>query len=56
MPFSPDLSHFSFLGKGSSKKTEKYFEKACLTLLLFWPLTYPPSTGVSDFFVLAAPC
>jgi hypothetical protein len=37
------------------KKHGKKIDKINLTLVLFWPLTHPPTTGLTDFF-LAAPC
>jgi hypothetical protein len=54
------LSRFwAFLDKGSVKKhhfKKKYREKN-LTLVLFWPLTHPPTHhGGHRLFVLAAPC
>jgi hypothetical protein len=36
------------------KHTKQNIEKN-LTLVLFWPLTHPPTTGVTDLF-LPAPC
>jgi hypothetical protein len=49
------LSRFrAFLGEGSSKTRYKNIKKN-LTLVLFWPLTHPPTTGVTGFFFLAAP-
>jgi hypothetical protein len=57
------LSRFRvFLSDGSSKTLQKTFckkkhiEKINLTLVLFRTLTHPPTTGVTDFFFLAAPC
>jgi hypothetical protein len=50
------LSRFwAFLGEGSSKTRQKNIKKINLTLVLFWPLTHLPTTGVTDFFLLAAP-
>jgi hypothetical protein len=47
------LSRFwAFLGEGSSKTRLKKSRKK--NLVLFWPLTHPPTTGVTDFFLLAA--
>jgi hypothetical protein len=44
------LSRFgAFLGDGSSKTLQTISRKK-LTLVLFWPLTHPPTTGVTDFF------
>jgi hypothetical protein len=44
------LSRFwAFPGEGSSK-TPLNKSKNNLTLVLFWPLTHPPTTGVADFF------
>jgi hypothetical protein len=37
---------WAFLGGGSSK-TPFFF---LMTLVLFWPLTHPPTTGVTDLF------
>jgi hypothetical protein len=31
--------------------TIKNIKKTNLTLVLFWPLTHPPTTGVTDFFI-----
>jgi hypothetical protein len=45
------LSRFgAFLGEGSSKTKFKKTEIINLTLVLFWPLTHPPTTGVPGFF------
>jgi hypothetical protein len=42
--------------QGDSKNTIKKKKiKKNLTLVLFWPLTHPPTTGVTDLF-WAAPC
>jgi hypothetical protein len=43
-------SFWAFLGEGSKEIPPKN-----LTLVLFWPLTHPPTTGVTDYF-WAAPC
>jgi hypothetical protein len=32
------------------KHDKKISKKINLTLVLFWPLTHPPTTGVTDFF------
>jgi predicted membrane metal-binding protein len=37
------------LGKGSSKTPQNIFQNIDLTLLLFWHLIHPSTTGVSDF-------
>jgi hypothetical protein len=42
--------------RGVQKHDKKISKKINLTLVLFWPLTHPPTTGVTDFFLLAAPC
>jgi hypothetical protein len=48
------LSRFwAFLGKGSSKIPFKKMPKTNLTLVLFWPLTHPPTTGVTDLLLPA---
>jgi hypothetical protein len=39
---------FSARGEGGSKTRQK-ISKKYLTLVLFWPLTHPPTTGVTDF-------
>jgi hypothetical protein len=46
------LSRFwVFLAEESSKTLQKkYRKKINLTLVLFWPLTHPPTTGVADLF------
>jgi hypothetical protein len=50
------LSRFwAFLGEGSSKALSKKYPQKNLTLILFWPLTHPPTTGSPTFF-LPAPC
>jgi hypothetical protein len=42
---------WAFLGEGSSKKKHtKTSGKINPTLVLFWPLTHPPTTGVTEFF------
>jgi hypothetical protein len=47
------LSRFwAFVGEGSSKTRLKKYHKKNLTLVLFWPLTNPPTTGVTDFVLL----
>jgi hypothetical protein len=33
------------------QKHDKKSQKINLTLVLFWPLTHPPTTGVTDFFL-----
>jgi hypothetical protein len=38
-----------FSVRGVQKHNKKNREKN-LTLVLFWPLTHPPTTGVTDFF------
>jgi hypothetical protein len=42
--------------RGVQKHDKKNTQKLNLTLVLFWPLTHPPTTGVTDLFVLAVPC
>jgi hypothetical protein len=50
------LSRFwAFLAEGSSKTPLKNIPKINLTQVLFWPLTHPPTTGVTDLF-FATPC
>jgi hypothetical protein len=50
------LSRFgAFLGEGSSKTRLKNVEITNPTLVLFWPLTYPPTTGVADFCFFGGP-
>jgi hypothetical protein len=45
------LSRFwAFLGERSSKTPHKKIKKNP-PLVLFWPLTHPPTTGVTDFFL-----
>jgi hypothetical protein len=39
-----------FSVRGVQKHDKKNIEKINLTLVLFWPLTHPPTTGVTDFF------
>jgi hypothetical protein len=39
---------WAFLGERSSKTRQKIPKKTNLTLDLFWPLTHPPTTGVTD--------
>jgi hypothetical protein len=34
---------------------DKKIEKINLTLVLFWPLTHPPTTGVTGFFFIGGP-
>jgi hypothetical protein len=54
--FSFFLSRWwAFLGEGSSKTRLKKYRKINLTLVLFWPLTHPPTTGVTDFFFIGGP-
>jgi hypothetical protein len=57
--FLISVSRFwAFLGEGSSKtRFKKYREKMdlALALVLFWPLTHPPTTGVADFFSWGRP-
>jgi hypothetical protein len=46
------LSRFwAFLGEGSTKKPHNFFSDPgpFLALVPFWPLTHPPTTGVTDF-------
>jgi hypothetical protein len=39
-----------FSVRGVQKHDKKISKKINLTLVLFWPLTHPPTTGVTDFF------
>jgi hypothetical protein len=41
--------------EGELKNTIKKYRKKNLTLVLFWPLTHPPTTGVTDFFFIGGP-
>jgi hypothetical protein len=42
------LSRFwAFLGEGSLKNPKQNIEKINMTLVLFWPLTHPPTTWVT---------
>jgi hypothetical protein len=53
-----DFFFITFLGvsrQGEFKNTTKNIGKKNLTLVLFRTLTHPPTTGVTDFFLLAAP-
>jgi hypothetical protein len=54
-----DFLFITFLGvsrEGEFKNTiKKYRKKINLTLVLFWPLTHPPTTGVTDFFLIGGP-
>jgi hypothetical protein len=38
-----------FSARGVQKHDQKNIEKMNLTLVLFWPLTHPPTTAVTDF-------
>jgi hypothetical protein len=49
------ICFWTFLGEGSSKTRFKKYRKKQFDPVLFWPLTHPPTTGVTDFFLLAAP-
>jgi hypothetical protein len=50
------LSRFwSLLGEGTSKTPKKISKKINLTLVLLWPLTHPPTTGVTDLFFAGRP-
>jgi hypothetical protein len=50
------LSRFwAFLGEGRSKTRLKQYRKKNLTLVLFWLLTHPPTTGVTDFLFIGGP-
>jgi hypothetical protein len=44
-----------FSVRGVQKHDTKISEKINLTLVLFWPLTHPPTTGVTDFFFIGGP-
>jgi hypothetical protein len=46
--FSCFSRFWAFIGEGSLKHHKKY-KKINLTLVLFWPLTLPPITGVTNF-------
>jgi hypothetical protein len=37
------------------QKHDKKISKKNLTLVLFWPLTHPPTTGVIDFVFIGGP-
>jgi hypothetical protein len=37
--------YWAFLGEGTSKTPRTKYRRTNLTLVLFWPLTYPPTTG-----------
>jgi hypothetical protein len=54
-----DFFLITFLGVsrcGELKKHDKrYIESINLTLVPFWPLTHPPTTGVTDFFLIGGP-
>jgi hypothetical protein len=50
--FSHVFGRFSVRGV---KKHDKKHRKINLTLVLFWPLTHPPTTGVTDFGLFAGP-
>jgi hypothetical protein len=41
-----------FSVRGVQKHDKKNIEKINLTLVLFWPLTHPPTTGVTDLFLI----
>jgi hypothetical protein len=41
--------------RGVQKHDKTNIEKINLTLVLFWPLTHPPTTGVTDFFLIGGP-
>jgi hypothetical protein len=47
-PPPPPPRHFS--ARGVRKHHKKYIENGNLTLVLFRPLTHPPTTGAADFF------
>jgi hypothetical protein len=55
----PIFSRFffiTFLGRFSVRGVRKNTIKKNLNLVLFWPLTHPPTTGVTDFGFFAASC
>jgi hypothetical protein len=41
--------------RNTRKHDKKISEKINLTLVLFWPLTHPPTTGVTDFVLIGGP-
>jgi hypothetical protein len=44
-----------FSVRGAQKHDKKIPKKTNLTPVLFWPLTHPPTTGVTDFFLIGGP-
>jgi hypothetical protein len=46
---------WAFLGEESSKTPFVKKSGKKLTLALFWPLTHPPTTGVTDYLFFGGP-
>jgi hypothetical protein len=44
-----------FSVRGVQKHDKKISKKTNLTLVIFWPLTHLPTTGVTDFFLIGGP-